>query len=227
MFISNAPIADILLVFALTDPQRGFGGISTFIMEKENPGFSLGKPLDMMGLKTCPIGEVILQDCKVPKENRLGKEGGGAAIFNSEMEWERSCLFASHVGAMERDLEECIRYANNREQFGKSIGSYQAISHKIADMRTRIELSKLALYKVAWLKLTGKRAALESGIAKLFISESYVQNCLDALQLHGAYGYSTEMALERSVRDAIASKIYSGSSEIQRNMIASLIGVKI
>jgi alkylation response protein AidB-like acyl-CoA dehydrogenase len=225
MFITNAPIADLLLVFAVTDSQKGFAGISTFIVEKGFPGFSVGKPLGMMGLKTCPMGEVILQDCEVPVENRLGKEGAGSAIFNSEMEWERSCLFATHVGAMEKDLEECIRYVNIRKQFGKPIGKNQAIAHKIADMKVRLELSKLVLYKVAWLKLQGKRAPVESAIAKLFASESYVENCMEALQIHGAYGYSTEMDLERSLRDSIAGKIYSGTSEIQRNIIASLIGL--
>jgi alkylation response protein AidB-like acyl-CoA dehydrogenase len=225
MFITNAPIADLLLVFAVTDAKKGFAGISTFIVEKDFPGFSVGKPLDMMGLKTSPIGEVILQDCEVPEENMLGKEGAGTAIFNSEMEWERSCLFATHVGAMAKDLEECIRYANERQQFGKPIGKNQAISHKIAAMKVKLELSRLALYKVAWLKAQGNRAPVEAAIAKLFVSESYVENCMDALQIHGAYGYSTEMDFERNLRDSIAGKIYSGTSEIQKNIIASLLGL--
>ena len=225
MFITNAPIADILLVFAVTDATKGIAGISTFLVEKGFIGFSTGKPLEMMGLKTSPIGEVILQDCEVPEENMLGKEGAGAAIFNSEMEWERSCLFATHVGAMAKDLEECIRYVNERQQFGKPLGKYQAISHKIADMQVRLELSRLVLYKVAWLKAQGKRAPIESAIAKLFVSESYVENCMEALQIHGAYGYSAEMDLERNLRDSIAGKIYSGTSEIQKNIIASFLGL--
>lgn len=225
MFITNAPIAEVLLVFAVTDPTKGFAGISTFIVEKGFPGFSVGKPLSMMGLKTCPIGEVILQDCEVPEDNLLGKEGAGVAIFNAEMELERSCLFATHVGAMEKDLEECIRYVKTRQQFGKPIGKNQAIAHKIADMRVRIELSRLALYRVAWLKSQGKRAPVESAIAKLFVSESYVENCMEALHMHGAYGYSTEMDFERSLRDSIAGKIYSGTSEIQRNIIATFLGL--
>ena len=225
MFITNAPIADLLLVFAVTDPKKGFAGVSAFIVEKGFPGFSVGKPLELMGLKTSPIGEVILQDCEVPEENLLGKEGAGGAIFNSEMEWERSCLFATHVGAMAKDLEDCIRHVNERQQFGKPIGKNQAVSHKIADMHVRLELSRLALYKVAWLKSQGKRAPVESAIAKLFVSESYVQNCMEALQIHGAYGYSTEMDFEKNLRDAIAGKIYSGTSEIQKNIIASLLGL--
>ena len=224
-FITNAPIADILLVFAVTDKSKGFAGISAFIVEKGFPGFSVGSPLDMMGLKTCPLGEVFLQDCEVPEENRLGLEGAGSAIFNSEMEWERSCLFAAHLGAMEHNLEACIKYAKERKQFGKPIGKYQSISHKIADMKVRIELSRFMLHNVAAIKGQGKRAPLESAMAKLFISESYVQNCTDALHMHGAYGYSTEFDFEKNLRDAIAGTIYSGTSEIQRNIIATFLGL--
>jgi len=223
MFITNAPIADLLLVFAVTDPGKGFGGISAFIVEKGFPGFSVGRPLELMGLKTCPIGEVILHDCEVPEKNLLGKEGAGSAIFNAEMEWERGCLFATHLGAMQRIMEDTARYAREREQFGQPISKNQAISHKIADMAMRIELSRLILYKVAWMKGNGQRAQLESAIAKLFISESYVQSSLEALQIHGAYGYSTEYGLERHVRDSLAGRIYSGTSEIQRNIISRFL----
>lgn len=224
-FITNAPMADILLVFAITNPQKGFAGVSAFIVEKNFPGFSAGKPLEMLGLRTCPVGEVVLRDCEVPEENRLGKEGAGSAIFNSEMEWERSCLFATHLGAMERMLEDCVEYAKVRQQFGKPIGKYQSISHKIADMKVRIDLSRLIIYKVASLKAEGKRAPLEAAMAKLFVSESYVQNCQDALQIHGAYGYSVEYDFERNLRDAIGGKIYSGTSEIQRNIISTFLGL--
>jgi len=188
MFITNAPIADILLVFAVTNEQKKFGGVSAFIVEKGFSGFSVGRPLGLMGLRSCPIGKVVLQDCEVPVGNRLGREGAGSAIFNSEMEQERSCLFAVQLGAMEKILEDCVQYAKTRTQFDQPIGNYQSISHKIADMRVRIEFSRLILYEVAWMKTAGKRAPVESSIAKLYISESYVQTCLDALQIHGAYG---------------------------------------
>jgi alkylation response protein AidB-like acyl-CoA dehydrogenase len=224
-FITNAPHADILLVFAVTNVTNKFAGLSVFLVEKTFPGFTVGKGEELMGLKTCPIGEVILQDCEVPEENRLGSEGAGAAIFNSEMEYERSCLFATHLGAMEKILEECIEYTKDREQFGKTIGSYQSISHKIAEMKVRVELSRLILYKAAWMKATGKRAPIESAIAKLYISESYVQNCLEAIQIHGGYGYSTELDFERHLRDSVAGKIYSGTSEIQKNIIAQFLGL--
>ena len=225
MFITNAPIADILLIFARTGERPGFSGITAFLVQKDFPGFSVGNPLEKMGLRTSPMGEVILRDCEVPEENRLGKEGQGAFIFNSEMEWERSCLFACHLGAMEAQLDECIEYVKTRRQFEKPLGKFQAISHKIADMKVRIEMGRLMLYKIAWLKSQGQRAPLESAIAKLYLSESYVQSSLDAIQLHGGYGYMTEFGIERDLRDAIAGTIYSGTSEIQRNTIASWLGL--
>jgi len=225
MFISNGPIADVLLVFARTADRPGFAGITAFIVERGFPGFSVGQALEKMGLRTVPTGEIILTDCVVPEKNRLGKEGQGAMIFNSEMEWERSCLFACHLGAMEAQLEACVGYAKTRQQFGSPIGRYQSVSNKIADMKVRIELGRLILHKVAWLKSQGQRAALESAIAKLFVSESFVQSSLDAVQIHGGYGYMTEFGMERYLRDAVAGNIYSGTSEIQRNTIASWLGL--
>jgi len=225
VFITNAPIADVLLVFAVTDRQKGFAGVSAFLVEAGTPGVTLGKPLAMMGLKTCPMGEVFLSDCEVPEASRLGPEGAGSAIFNSEMEWERSCLFATHLGAMESILDGCVAYANDRKQFGNPIGKYQTVAHMIADMKVRTELSRLALYRVAALKGQGKRAPLEAAMAKLFVSESYVQTCQEAIQIHGAYGYSAELDLERHLRDAIGARIYSGTSEIQKNIIATYLGL--
>jgi alkylation response protein AidB-like acyl-CoA dehydrogenase len=224
-FISNAPIADLLLVFASTNPKKGWAGITGFLVPTSTPGLSVGKPIDKLGLKTSPTGEVVLDNCRVPASAMLGKPGQGSAIFAAEMEWERSCLFACHLGAMERQLEACIRYARERKQFGKPIASFQAISHKIADMKVRLELGELILHKVAWLKSQGQGAGMEAAIAKLFVSESYVDSSLDAIQIHGGYGYATEFEVERDLRDAVGGKLYSGTSEIQRNLIASLLGL--
>lgn len=224
-FISNAPIADVFLVFATTNRARGWAGVTGFLVEKDAKGLSVGKPLEKMGLKTSPTGEVTLEDVEVPEEMILGRVGQGSAIFNAEMEWERSCLFALHLGTMERQLEDTVRYAQERKQFGDSIGSFQAVSHKIADMRVRIELAELMLLKVAWMKAKGQRASLESAISKLFVSESFVQNSLEAIQIRGGYGFMSEYEVERDLRDAIGSKIYSGTNEIQRNIIASLLGL--
>ncbi len=224
-FITNAPIADVMIVFAVTDPAKGPLGLSAFLVERDTPGLSVSKNIERLGLRTAMIGELSFDDCRVPADRLLGREGAGASIFNSEMSWERCCLFACHVGAMQRELERCVRYASERSQFGQPIGKYQSVANRIADMRTRLELARLILYKTAWLKEQGKPSALELALAKLFVSEAYVQTCLDAVQIHGAYGYSREYEIERDLRDSIASTIYSGTSEMQRITIARLLGL--
>jgi alkylation response protein AidB-like acyl-CoA dehydrogenase len=155
----------------------------------------------------------------------LGREGGGAAIFQETMEWERSCLFSCHIGVMERLLEVCVKYAKSRLQFGKPIGKYQSVAHKLADLKMKIELGRLMLYKLGWLKMQGKNVLLETAISKLFISEGLKEAALDAVQIHGAYGYMKELGIEKELRDAIPSTIYSGTSEIQRNIIARYLGL--
>lgn len=224
-FTSNAPIADLFLIFATTDPKKGWAGVTGFLVDAGTKGLERGKPLDKLGLRTSPTGEITLDDVEIPLDAVLGKPGQGSAIFNAEMEWERSCLFATHLGAMQRQLDACVEYAKTRKQFGKTIGSFQAVSHKIAAMKVRCELAELALYKVAWLKQRGQRASMESAIAKLFVSESYVQNSLEAVQVHGGYGFMAEYDVERDLRDAIGGRLYSGTNEIQHNIIASLLGL--
>ena len=147
------------------------------------------------------------------------------AIFTHSMEWERSFILASAVGAMQRQLEECIAYARDRKQFGQSIGKFQSVSSKIVDMKLRLETARSLLYRVAWLKSRGRQALMESSMAKLYISECWTQSSLDAIQIHGGYGYMTEMGIERDLRDAIGSRLYSGTSEIQRNIIAQFLGL--
>jgi alkylation response protein AidB-like acyl-CoA dehydrogenase len=226
MFITNAPIAQFVIIFARLDGTPGADGISAFIVERDRPGFSVTRTLDKMGLRTSPMGEVVLDECAVPGESLLGREGGGAAIFTASMEWERTCILASQVGAMQRLLETSVRYAKDRRQFGRPIGRFQAISSKIAEMEVRLETARLVLYRAAWLKSQGKHALREASIAKLYISEACVASCLDALQIHGGYGYMTEFGIERELRDAVAGRIYSGTSEIQKLIIAGLRGLQ-
>jgi alkylation response protein AidB-like acyl-CoA dehydrogenase len=224
-FISSAPVADVFLIYASTNKAMGFMGATAFIVEKGFPGLKVSKEIEKMGLKTSPMAEVVLDECRVPVENRLGKEGAGSAIFNDGIEWERSCMLASDIGLMERQLDECVQYAKERKQFNTPIGKFQAVAHKIVDMKVRLETARLMLYKVAWLKKTRDRAGMEAAIAKLYLSESLVKSCLDAIQLHGGYGYTTEYELERDLRDSVASTIYSGTSEIQKNIIARYLGL--
>ena len=224
-FITNAPMADAILVFATLDRHKGLEGISAFIVEKGTPGLSTSHHIDKMGLRTSPMSEVILQDCAIPEENRLGPEGAGSAIFNCSMEWERGSILASYLGTMQRQLEACVQYARERKQFGKPIGRFQAIAHRLANMKVRLEAARWLVYRVAWLKQQGKSAILDAAIAKLSVSESFVQSCLDAVQIHGGYGYMTDFGIERDLRDSISGTIYSGTSEIQRNIIAAMMGL--
>lgn len=225
MFVTNAPLADLAVVFATVDPARGMWGITAFLVERDTPGFSISQDIEKMGLRTSPMAELILQDCYLPAENRLGPEGAGARIFNNSMGWERSCILASHVGAMERQLERCIDYARERCQFDQPIGKFQSVANRIVDMKVRLETARLMLYKVAWLKKVGKPATMEAALAKLYLSECFVRSGLDAIQVHGGYGYMTEFEVERDVRDAIGGTIYSGTSDIQRTIIARLLGL--
>jgi alkylation response protein AidB-like acyl-CoA dehydrogenase len=199
--------------------------VTGFIVEKGFPGFSVGKDIGKMGLRTAPMAELILDDCRVPVENRLGKEGIGAAIFDDAIEWERSCILASLIGGMERQLEECIQYSKDRVQFNKPIGKFQSVANKIVDMKVRLETARLILYKVAWMKKAQGKATMDAAIAKLYLSEAWVKSCLDAIQIHGGYGYTTEFELERDLRDSVAGTLYSGTSEIQRNIIARFLGL--
>jgi alkylation response protein AidB-like acyl-CoA dehydrogenase len=225
-FSSNAPNADVTIVFANLDVSKGNNGVTAFLVDKGTPGFTVGRKLHKMGLRTSPMAEISLQDCEIPVSNLLGKEFGGQAVFTSSMEWERICILASHLGAMQRIMETCVKYAKERKQFGEPIGKFSAIANKIADMDVRLETGRLALYKAAWLKGQGRHPLREAAIAKLYVSEACVQSCLEAIQIFGGYGYMTEYELERELRDAISGTIYSGTSEIQRVIISGYHGLQ-
>ena len=225
-FITNGPICDCALVFAITDPaKKTLGGFSCFHVSKSNPGFSKGKPMEKMGLRTLTNGELIFTDCHLPISALVGREGQGGIMFGEAMEWERTLLPACHLGELERVLEESVRYSKEREAFGKPISDYQAISHKIARMKMNVELGRLALFNAAALKTKHKRAPLETSVVKLFISESLKQACVDAVQIRGGYGFMVEYEVERELRDSIASTIYSGTSEMQLNIISRIAGL--
>jgi alkylation response protein AidB-like acyl-CoA dehydrogenase len=224
-FVTNAPEADVFLVFATTNVATPFAGLCAFLVDRDTSGLSVGPPLEKMGLRSSPMSQVFLEECEVGPGQLVGKPGGGMAIFSSSIQWERGCILAGTVGTMRRQLERCVAYARDRRQFGQPIGQFQAVSHRIVDMKVRLENARLLLYRVARLMDTQEATALDSAITKLYISESYVQSSLDALQVHGGYGYMKEYELERDVRDAIASRIYSGTSDVQRNIVASSLGL--
>ena len=224
-FVTNAPIADLFVIFATMDPSQGMWGVTAFLAEKGTKGLTVGKPIEKMGLTTSPMAEVILEDCAIPATNLLGREGQGVPVFSHSMGWERSCILASMVGGMQWQLETCLRYARERKQFGKRLGDFQLNATKLVDMKVRLDTSRLLLYKAATAQAAGKDVTLEAAIAKLYISEAGVQSGLDAVQLLGGYGYAREYGMEQTLRDAVGGRIYSGTSEIQRMIIARHLGL--
>jgi alkylation response protein AidB-like acyl-CoA dehydrogenase len=224
-FATNAPVADVALVFAYLQRDGQSPALTAFIVPRGTRGVTFGNPIPKMGLRTSPMGEVVLEDCHVPESARLGPEGGGMRIFNSAMEWERACIFAGHLGAMERLLDDCIAYAKQRRQFGQPIAKFESVADRVADMKVAIEAGRYLLYKVGWLHGQGKNAVLEAAMAKLFVSEMHSKAALDALQLYGGYGYMKEYPIEREVRDALSGTLYSGTSEMQRKIIARCLGL--
>jgi len=225
-FSSNGPVADLAVVFAVTDAEKGYhGGVTTFLVEKGTPGFRSSRKFEKLGLRTSPIGELIFEDVLVPAEAALGGVGAGSTQFTHSMDWERTCLFATHVGTMERLLEKAVEYARTRSQFGQAIGKFQAVSHRIADMKVRLEAARLLCYRAAWELERSRNVALSASIAKLFASEALVDAALSTVQIFGGYGFMTEYEVERALRDAVGGTLYSGTSEMQRNIIARWLGL--
>jgi len=220
VFVTNAPVADLFVIYGTLDPQLGAAGICGFILEKGTPGLSIGKKKDKMGLRTVLMAELALENCRVQARALLGREGRGAEVFNCSMAWERACILATCLGTMRRQLERCIERARRRKQFGQPIGKFQSVANRIVDMKLRYETARLLTYKVGWLMQGNKSADMDAAMAKLYVSESFVKSCLDAVQVHGGSGFMTELELERELRDSVGSTLYSGTSEIQRNIIA-------
>lgn len=224
-FCTNAPVADLFMLYATADPALGARGLIAFLLESTTPGLTVSRPIDKMGLRTSPMGEVVLDECAVGTDRRIGRDGRGATIFDCSMEWERGCILAACLGVMRRQLEDCIRYAGQRKQFGQSIGKYQSVANRIVDMKIRLETCRPLVYRIGAAKDAGRNARIESSLAKLHVSESFVASSLDAMRTFGAYGYMTEQTLERDLRDSVGGLFYSGTSDIQRNIIARGLGL--
>ena len=220
IFVTNAPVADLFTLYATLDPQLGAAGICAFVVEKGTRGLGVGKKKDKLGLRTALMAELLLEDCHMPETALLGREGRGAEVFNCSMAWERACILATCLGTMRRQLERCVEHARRRKQFGQPIGKFQSVANRIVDMKLRYETARLLTYKVGWLMQGNKSADMDAAMAKLYVSESFVKSCLDAIQVHGGAGFLTELELERELRDSVGSTLYSGTSEIQRNIIA-------
>lgn len=225
VLITFAPIAEFAIVFARTDPEAGRWGLSAFTVDASNPGYEAHPVEDKMGLRTVPFGRLTLTDCRVSEEDLLGEPGAGASLFSFSQGWERSLVLAPQLGAMARQLDECIAFARGRVRGGAPIGKHQAVSHRVADMKLRLETARLLLYKCAWLQQGGKPNLMEAALTKNYLSEAFVQSSLDAIALHGGDGYKTANQVERDLRDAIGATVYGGTLDVQRNIIAGLLGL--
>jgi len=228
-WVTNGSAAGVYIVFAKTDPQAGGvdrsagankKGITAFLVEPTFPGFKIGRHEDKMGQRSSPSVEILLNDCEVPAENRLGQEGEGLKIALSALDGGRIGIAAQGVGLAQGALDESIKYAKNRRAFGKSISEFQAIQWMIADMQTELEAARQLTYYAAWLKDTGKPLGSAASKAKLYASEMANRVAYKAVQIHGSVGYSRETDVERMYRDARVIPIYEGTSEVQRMIIA-------
>ncbi len=221
IFITNGGKADTYIIMAATDPAKGLKGISAFIVEATTPGFTCGPKENKMGIRASSTTELIFQDCPVPKENLLSREGEGFKIAMQTLDGGRIGIASQALGIAQGALDESIKYAKERQQFKKPIGAFQAIQWMIADMATEIEAARLLVYKAAWLKDNKKPFGKESAMAKLFAAETAMKTTTKAVQVHGGYGYMKDYKVERFMRDAKITEIYEGTSEVQRMVIAA------
>ena len=220
MFITNAPYAEVYIVFAKTDPERGTRGISAFVVEKDTPGFSVGEAEHKLGIRGSSTPPIYFSDCRVPKEALLGGEGEGFKIAMQTLDGGRIGISAQALGIAQAALDASVAYAKERVQFGKPIASLQAIQWMIADMATEVDAARLLVYRAASCVDNGRPYSTEGAMAKLFASEVATRVAGKAIQIHGGYGYTESYPVERNYRDAKITEIYEGTSEVQRMVIA-------
>ena len=225
IFITNGYVAEVFVVFAMTDKSKGTKGISAFIVENTFPGFSVGKHEVKMGLHGSPTAEIVFQDCIIPKENLLGKEGEGFKIAMATLDGGRIGIAAQALGIAEGALAEAINYTKGRVQFGKPISKFQNTQFTLADMELGCEAGRLLIYQAAMKKASGQRYTKEAAMAKLFNSEHAMQTTTKVVQMFGGYGYTNDYPVERMMRDAKITEIYEGTSEVQRIVISSNMGL--
>lgn len=221
LFITNGGYADIYIIFAMTDKSQGTRGISTFIVEADTPGFEIGKVEDKLGIRGSSTTELVFTNCRIPKENLLGREGRGFGIAMSTLDGGRIGIAAQALGIAAGALDEAIQYVQEREQFGRPIGKFQGIQWKIAEMYTKVDSARLLVYRAAYNKANGLPYSKEAAMAKLYAAEVAMDVTTKAVQLFGGYGYTTDYPVERMMRDAKITEIYEGTSEVQRMVIAA------
>ena len=223
IFITNGGIADTYVVFALTDPEKKQKGTTAFIVEKDFAGFSVGKKEKKLGIRSSPTTEIIFEECRVPKENRLGEEGDGFKIAMMTLDGGRNGIAAQAVGIAQGALDAATEYAKERVQFGKPISAQQGVGFKLADMATSVEAARLLTYQAAWLESQGLPYGKESAMSKLFAGDAAMRVTTEAVQIFGGYGYTKDYPVERFMRDAKITQIYEGTQEIQRLVISRML----
>jgi L-prolyl-PCP dehydrogenase len=224
IFVTNGPVAGLLVVYARHPQGMKSLDMSAFLMEAGTPGLATGQVFHKMGLRTSPTSEILLDHCRIPEANLLGRERLGMNVFNLSMQWERTVMAAYHAGAMERQFESAVRYASLRKQNGQKIVKFEAVANRLVDMKIRLETARLLLFKTCWDYDNGQSDPAGASLLKLLASESRVKNSLDAVGIFGAYGYMKESDVEKELRDSVAATIYSGTSDIQRKIIAGQLG---
>lgn len=220
IFITNGGVADTFIIFAMTDKSKGTKGISAFIVEKGFLGFSIGKKEDKLGIRASSTTELIFENCVVPKENLIGREGKGFGIAMKTLDGGRIGIAAQALGIAEGALEEAIKYMKERKQFGRPISAFQGLQWMVAEMSTKIEAARFLVYKAAWLKENKQPYSVDAARAKLYAAEVAMDVTTKAVQLFGGYGYTKEYPMERMMRDAKITEIYEGTSEVQKMVIS-------
>lgn len=225
-WVTLGTVCDVVIVFATTDPALGSWGLTAFLVEASRPGVTAAPEIAKLGLESCPFTTLTFTNCVVHPDEVLGARGAGAAVFRDAVNAERAFLYAAQLGATERTIEASITRARTRRQFGQAIGSFQAVSHRIADMKLRHEAARMLVYKAAMLRDLGRDVTMAAALAKLQASETAVQSALDAMHVFGAEGYTLAAGVDRGLRDAIGGLSYSGTSDIQRSVVARLLGLE-
>ncbi|WP_345617516.1 acyl-CoA dehydrogenase [Streptomyces ziwulingensis] len=224
-FVSNGPVADLYVTYATTNPDGGYFASTAFAVDRDTPGLVAGGPMAKSGLTACQAGEVRFTRCFVPDDRVLGSPGQGQLVFRTSMRWERSCLFAIYLGQQERLIQECVRHVRDRRQFGKRLADLQPVADRLADMKLRLESGRLLLYRACTEIDGGQDPDLWIALAKLAVSEAAVATALDATRIFGGRAFLTEYGIEEQLRDAVPATTFSGTSDIQRQLIAREMGL--
>ncbi|MEL7157798.1 MAG: acyl-CoA dehydrogenase family protein [Actinomycetota bacterium] len=224
-WVTLAPVADVAIVFATVNPEVGRWGVTAFCVDLHGPGIEVQPNRTKMGLRTTPFADIVFDGALVPTSARMGGEGAGASIFSAAMESERAFLLAGSVGRLERQIADTVAYANERQQFEQPIGAFQSVAHEIASMKVAHENARNLLYKAAALQARGEASMMAAVLAKLAASEAAVAGSLSSIRVHGARGFVAEYGVERPMRDSVGGLIYGGTSGVQLNIVARLLGL--